>query len=299
MVKQIIITGSVIFLGLCAFISLDISNFNHAEKGNAAEKEDQWIQLFNGKDLDAWDVKITGHHLNDNYGNTFRVEDGVMKVSYDRYQNFDERYGHIFHKEKFSAYLLAIEYRFTGEQVAGGPGWAYRNSGAMLHAQSAASMGKDQDFPISIEVQFLGGNGKDERSTSNLCTPGTNVVMNDQLFTPHCINSTSNTYHKDRWVRAEVLVLGDSVIHHILEGDTVLSYEKPQIGGGNVSNYDPAVKKDGQLLKDGYIALQSESHPIEFRKVELFNLEEYMDEPEELERILQQLQVRDTKEDQF
>jgi hypothetical protein len=237
--------------------------------------------------------------LNDNYKNTFRVEDGMMKVSYDQYEEFDDRFGHIFFKEKFSAYLLAIEYRFTGEQVAGGAGWAYRNSGVMVHSQSAVSMGKDQDFPISVEVQFLGGNGKDKRSTSNLCTPGTHVVMNGELFTPHCTNSTSKTYHNDRWVRAEVLVLGNSRINHILEGDTVLTYTKPQIGGGNVSNYNSEVKKDGQPLKEGYIALQSESHPIEFRKVELFNLEEYMDEPEELERILQQLRVRDTKEDQF
>ena len=260
-----------------------------------AQKEpltNEWIQLFNGKDLVDWDLKIREHELNENYGNTFQVEDGVLKVSYDQYQNFDEKFGHIFYKQKFSAYLLAIEYRFTGEQATGGPGWAFRNSGVMLHSQSAASMGKEQDFPISIEVQFLGGNGKDERSTSNLCTPGTNVVMNGELFTDHCTNSSSKTYHGDQWVRAEILVLGDSVIKHILEGDTVLTYTKPQIGGGSVSNHDPAVKKDGQLLNEGYIALQSESHPIEFRKVELFILEEYMNDPDKLKEVLQQLKTR-------
>jgi hypothetical protein len=142
----------------------------------------------------------------------------------------------------------------------------------MLHSQSPESMTKDQDFPISIEVQFLGGSGSGERSTANLCTPGTHVVMNGNLVTQHCTNSSSKTYHGDQWVRAEVHVLGDSSIKHIVEGTTVLAYEKPQIGGGSVNNFNPAVKQDGTPLTEGYIALQAESHPVEFRKVELLNL---------------------------
>jgi hypothetical protein len=263
------------------------------QQQKADQEQGDWIQLFNGKDLEDWDIKIRGHALNENFGNTFRVEDGMLKVGYDQYEAFDEQYGHLFHKQKFSSYLLVMEYRFVGEQAKGGPGWATRNSGAMLHSQAAATMGLDQDFPISLEAQLLGGNGTDERTTANLCTPGTNVVMGDTLFTPHCINSSSKTYHGDQWVRAEVLVLGDSIVKHIVEGDTVLVYEKPQIGGGNVSNHDPAVKKDGQLLKEGYIALQSESHPIEFRKVELFNLEQYMDDPQKLKNVLRDLQKRE------
>lgn len=153
-----------------------------------------WIKLFNGKDLKDWKVKIKDHPLNENFGNTFRAENGLMKVSYDQYDDFKEQYGHIFYKKKFTAYLLVIEYRFTGEQVKGGPGWAYRNSGAMLHCQSPESMYLNQDFPISLEDQLLGGNGKDERSTCNLCTPGTNVFLKGKLFTPHCVNSASKTY---------------------------------------------------------------------------------------------------------
>lgn len=255
----------------------------------------KWVQLFNGKDLNDWQVKITGYPLNENYGNTFRVQDGKMQVGYDQYQSFDERYGHIFYKQKFSAYLLAMEYRFIGNQVKGGPGWALRNSGAMIHAQEPATMGLKQDFPISIEVQLLGGNGKDERHTANLCTPGTNVVMKDKLFTAHCIDSNSKTFHGEQWVRVEVLVLGDSMVQHIVAGDTVLTYYKPQVGGGNVGNYDPAVKKDGQLLKGGFIALQSESHPVEFRKVELFNLEPYLKDQKKLHRVLHQLATENAK----
>ncbi len=239
-------------------------------QNNPNKKE--WIQLFNGKDLDGWDVKIAGYDLNDNFGNTFRIENGVMKTAYDQYGQYNNRFGHIFYRQKFSHYIVAAEYRFVGEQAPGAPDWAFRNSGIMVHSQSAQSMKKDQDFPICIEVQLLGGRDSGERSTANLCTPGTNVEMNGKLITQHCVSSTSKTYRGDQWVRVEVEVLGDSEIRHIIEGQTVLSYQKPQIGGGNVSNFDPEVKKDGMLLSEGYISLQSESHPIEFRKVELLNL---------------------------
>lgn len=232
----------------------------------------EWRTLFNGKDLNDWDIKIAGHALNENFGNTFRIDSGKLVVRYDGYDSFRYQYGHIFYKEKFSHYLLAIEYRFVGDQATGGEGWATRNSGAMLHAQSAASMLRDQDFPISIEAQFLGGLGEGERPTANLCTPGTNVYLGDTLFTPHCINSRSKTYNGDQWVRVELLVLGDSLIRHMVNGDTVLEYSRPTIGDGVVHNYDSAIKLDGTPLTEGYIALQSESHPIEFRKVELLEL---------------------------
>ena len=232
-------------------------------------KKENWIQLFNGKDFTGWNIKITGSALNDNYKNTFRVEDGMIKVSYDEYEKFNNEFGHIFFIEPFSHYKLRIEYRFTGDQVPGGPSWAFRNSGVMLHSQSAASMNLDQDFPVSIEAQFLGGDGVSERTTGNVCTPGTNIVMNGQLITQHCTNSSSKTYHGDVWVHAEFVVLGDSIIHHIIEGDTVLTYTKPQIGGGLPEGFPLT---EGTLLKDGYICLQAESHPVEFRKVELLDL---------------------------
>jgi hypothetical protein len=260
--------------------------------GMAQEKKTKgWIQLFNGKDLKNWDIKIKGYDLNDNFANTFRVENGLLKVRYDGYKNFDEKYGHIFYKKQFSAYLIVVEYRFVGEQVPGGPGWAIRNNGIMLQGQTAASMGKDQDFPISLEEQLLGGNGKDARPTGNLCTPGTNVVMNGKLITEHCITSTSKTYHGDQWVRASALVLGDSVIKHIIFKDTVLVYQKPQVGGGSVSNADASLLQDGRLLKEGTISLQSESHPTDFRKIALFDLSPYVNDPVKLDAILKKLQA--------
>jgi hypothetical protein len=248
------------------------------QKLAAGPDQREWIPLFNGKDLDGWVPKITGYEAGENFGRTFRVENGILRVAYYQYDTFANRFGHLFYKTPFSHYVLAVEYRFTGEQVKGGPDWGFRNSGIMIHGQPVETMRKDQDFPISIEVQLLGGRGDGKpRSTANLCTPGTNVVMNGKLETTHCVNSSSKTFDGDQWVRVEVEVHGDGVVTHRVNGETVLSYEKPQIGGGAVANYDPAMKKDGQLLTGGSISLQSESHPVEFRLVELLNLVGCMD----------------------
>ena len=235
--------------------------------------EGEWIQLFNGKNLDGWKVKIKGYDLGDNYGNTFRVEDGVLKVAYDQYEKFDNKFGHIFYEKPFSKYLLRVEYRFVGEQVPGGPGWAFRNNGIMIHGQSPDSMRKDQDFPVSIEVQLLGGSGTGTRTTANVCTPGTHYVQDGKLITSHCNQSTSKTFHGDQWVTVEVEVHGNEVIRHRVNGELVFEYGQPQL--------DPKDRDAKELIKDGNvmldsgtISLQGESHPTEFRKIELKVLDE-------------------------
>ncbi len=179
-----------------------LAGANGVEAQSEPDKK-EWIQLFNGKDLQGWDVKITGYDLNDNFGRTFRAENGVLKTAYDQYGNFGNRFGHLFYREKFSHYVVAAEYRFVGEQAAGAPGWALRNSGIMVHSQSAQSMMKDQDFPISVEVQLLGGAGTGERSTANLCTPGTHVEMNGKLVTSTNLTWSSPT------IRSAVTRAGD------------------------------------------------------------------------------------------
>ncbi len=234
----------------------------------------RWISLFNGKDLEGWKVKITGYELGDNFADTFRVEDGVMKVCYDGYEKFDGKFGHIFYETPFSHYILRAEYRFVGEQVPGGPGWAFRNNGLMLHCQSPESMGKGQNFPVSIEVQLLGGDGKNKRSTGNLCTPGTNVVIDGKLVTQHCISSTSKTYHGDEWVTIEVEVHGNGIVRHIMDGQVVLEYEKPQLDERDGDAKKLIAAGADIMVGEGYISLQAESHPCEFRKVEIMLLEE-------------------------
>ena len=194
---------------------------------------EEWVSLFNGKDLDDWVVKIRGHEPGVNFGNTFRVEDGLMTTGYEAYgDDYGDRFGHIFYREPYSHYRLRVEYRFVGEQAAGAPGWAARNSGAMVHSQDPYSMPAGQDFPISLEVQFLGGLGDGkERPTANMCSPGTHIEYHGEFTETHCINSTSPTFHGDEWVTVEALVLGSERIVHHVNGESVMEYGNLTFGG--------------------------------------------------------------------
>ena len=227
-----------------------------------------WQPLFNGRTLDGWVVKLAHHELGDNYADTFRAADGVIRVDYDKYGEFGARFGHLFYKQKLSHYVLALEYRFFGEQARGGPGYARLNSGVMVHSQAPETILKDQDWPISVEAQFLAGG----RTTMNVCTPGTEIFMQGAMVKAHCTNSTSRVYGNDEWVAVEVEVLGSERVRHLIDGRTVLQFETPTIGGGVANGFDPAIKKDGAVLTEGYIGLQAESQPVEFRNVRLLNL---------------------------
>lgn len=237
------------------------------------KSSEEWVSLFNGKDLNDWIVKIKGFPAGENYNNTFVVEDGVLKVNYDAYNDkFNNTFGHIYYKKPFSNYKFRMDYRFTGDQLSDGEGWATRNSGIMFHCEDPKKMGVDQNFPVSLEVQLLGGNGADERSTANLCTPGTHVKMNSELQTEHCISSISKTYHGDQWVHIEIEVRNDSIIKHFINGEEVIRYFKPEYGGKVDFNEELWKNKEGQPVKSGYISLQSESHPVEFKNIEILEL---------------------------
>jgi len=233
---------------------------------SVAQSVDDWTPLFNGRDLEGWTPKIRGFEAGEDPLDTFIVTDGLLTVDYSSYVNFEDRFGHLFYETPFSDYVLRVEYRIIGDQLPDGPGWAFKNSGVMFHSQSPESMPADQDFPISLEVQFLGGNGVDDRPTANLCTPGTHVEMDGVLIEEHCVAAQAPTFHGQEWVTVDVVVEGPS-IKHVVNGDTVLAYGRPSIGGGVVDGFDSAQKPDGEPLTGGYIALQSESHPIQFRSV--------------------------------
>jgi len=239
---------------------------------NETSKKDSWTKLFNGKDLNDWIIKIKGHPVGDNYNNTFVVENGIMKVNYKAYDSFNNAFGHIYFKKSFSDYKFRLKYRFTGEQILGGAGWAERNSGVMIHCEDPNKIGLNQNFPVSIEVQLLGGLGSGERSTGNLCTPGTHVTIDKEEITNHCIESTSKTYHGEQWVSLEIEVRHDSIIKHIINGDEVLTYNKPVLGGQVDFNEAYWKSRDGQPLTGGFISLQSESHPVEFKDIEILEL---------------------------
>nr|WP_299385818.1 DUF1080 domain-containing protein [Allomuricauda sp.] len=236
-----------------------------------AAAEDPWIQLFNGKDINDWTVKIHHYEVGDNFGDTFRVEDGIIKVRYDQYEgDYNERYGHLYYNTPYSHYHLSMEYRFAKPWYDTAPDYTLLNSGLMFHSQDPKTMPKEQDWPISVEMQFLAEVKEGEpRPTGNMCSPGTDVVYEGKIDPRHCISSSSKTYKPEEWVKAELIVHGDSLVTHIINGEKVLEYTKPQIGGGVANRYDESIKIDGKPLKEGFIALQSEGQPIDFKNIKL------------------------------
>jgi hypothetical protein len=230
----------------------------------------EWRTLFNGHDLDGWVVKLAHHAVGDNFGDTFRVEDGAIAVRYDKYgDDFGARFGHLFYTDPFSHYVLSLDYRIRGPQQKGGPSYARLNSGVMIHSQAPQTILKDQDWPISVEAQFLAGN----QTTMNVCTPGTEIFMRGTMVKAHCTNSSSRRYVEDgAWVSVQVEVIGNERVRHYVDRQLVLEYETPQIGGGVATGFDPKIKIDGTPLASGYIGLQAESQPVEFRNIRLLNL---------------------------
>ncbi|MEM9831263.1 MAG: DUF1080 domain-containing protein [Bacteroidota bacterium] len=277
MLKSIILSHFLI--SLC-FAILSCTSENKPDNEVASDppqktSQPEWVSLFNGEDLDAWMVKIHHYEVGDNYGSTFRVVDSVIQVRYNEYEgDFNDRFGHLYYEQPYSHFHLKLEYRFVGDLHPGAPSFTIRNSGVMFHSQDPRTMPREQNWPISVEMQFLGGlsDGK-PRPTGNMCSPGTDVIYQGQIDPRHCISSSSETYDGDQWVQAELIVLSDSLVTHIINGDTVLQYTQPQVGGGVVERFDPAQKPDGKLLTKGYIALQSEGQPIDFRNIQLLNLE--------------------------
>ena len=261
-----------LFVAMSLLILLSASYSENTTQN--ANFENEWRTLFNGKNLDGWIVKIHHHDFGDNYANTFRVVDGKIQVNYDDYEEFNERYGHLFFTEPFSSYHLKFEYRFTEQWMKDAPSYTYRNSGIMFHSQDPKTILKEQDWPISVEYQMLADAGDgNPRPTGNMCSPGTEVFFNGKLFPGHCINSSSITYNWDEWVSGELIVYSDSLVIHIVNGDTVLQYTKPHIGGGVANRYNPDIKVDGQPLKNGYIGLQAEGQGVEFREINIKNLD--------------------------
>lgn len=244
----------------------------HFASTTTQAQESEWQTIFNGENLDGWTIKFASQNVGVNFRDTFRVEDGMMRVVYDNYETFDNAYAHIFYKEKLSHYRLKFDYRFTGEQVPESEVWNIRNSGVMFHSQSPESMYFEQFFPASIENQLLGGLGDgNSRRTGNICTPGTDFEIHGVLMRKHCYRSYSKTYHGDQWVNAEIEVRGDTLIRHFINGELVFEYSKPRIIPNEEDSADFVTEP--LPLKEGYIALQAESHPIDFKNIMLMKLQ--------------------------
>lgn len=255
------------FIVIC-FIGIFCISCKQETKQPKTQDQPKWVSLLSNDNIDDWIVKIKGYPAGENYKNTFRINNGILSVNYTEYQDtFNNTFGHIYYKKPFSNYRLRLDYRFLDDQIADGEEWGYKNSGIMLHCEDPKNIGLDQAFPVSIEAQFLGGNGKEERPTGNVCTPGMHINIDDKLVTEHCISSTAKTYHDDQWVHVEVEVRSDSIIRHFINGEKVIEYTKPVYGGDYGTPFSES--RAGKPVTSGYISLQSESHPIEFKNIEI------------------------------
>ena len=249
----------MMFKNTCTIISL-FTACTSLVLGDEASDE-KWIPLFNGKDLEGWTPKFADSPLGENPGNVFRVEDGLLKVSYEDSGKFKGDFGHLFYKTPYSHYRIRAEFRFTGEQLQGGPAWAFRNNGLMLHAQAPDTMALEQNFPNSIEVQMSGADAEKNPRTADrpmgcLFTPGTRVMLDGEEYAGGPNSASGEPMSGLEWVTIEVEVRGGEEFIHYVNGKEVLRYQKPML-------------QDGTPLTRGYIAIQSETHPTEFRKIEL------------------------------
>ena len=235
---------------------------------NISTPDPKWVSLFNGKNLDGWTMKIAGYKAGENFGNTFRVQEGILSVRYDQYDSFRNKFGALYYNKKLTNYRLKVEYRFVGETTAGAPVWGFRDGGIQYHGQAASAVGLDQSFPVCLEYNLHGGNGKDERPVGEICTPGTTVEINGKPNASFCTPPVvKKTFHGDQWVTVEIEVRGNK-IRHFVNGEEILAFENPK--------YNPQhevgktlIKGRDAGIKDGYVSLQSNSHPIDFRKIEI------------------------------
>lgn len=240
----------------------------------AQAADDDWKPLFNGRDLSGWTIKIAKHPLGENYNDTFRVEDGILKVSYDKWDKFDRQFGHLYTNQAYSNYILRLEYRITGKAPEDSPPWAKLNSGVMIHSQSPLSLALDQEFPASMEFQFLATGATAGKQTANVCTPGTNLEMNGKFTEDHIIDSRSKLYPLDQWVSVEVEVHGNREVIHRINGEEVLRYQHPQLDPKDESAQRLLAAGAPLQLSFGHIALQAESQPIWFRNIRIKQLEQ-------------------------
>ena len=239
------------------------------DSANTTTTNKPWVSLFNGKDLTHWKLKIAGYPLQENYGHTFRVADNMLSTRYNEYDSFNGRFGSIFYDKKFTNYRLRVEYRFVGDLTKGAPVWGYKDGGIQYHCQAPETMGLNQAFPVCLEYNILGQKDSgEERATGEICASGIYVEVNGKRNTSYCTPPTiKKSYTGDQWVTAEIDVR-DGKITHFVNGEKVLEFQNPRYDSSHAEGIK-FIKAGKDLVRDGYISLQSNSHPMDFRKIEI------------------------------
>jgi 3-keto-disaccharide hydrolase len=256
-----------------AALSLSLVACAKKPQVNVSAPAGQWISLLNGKNLEDWTVKIAGHDLNDNYRNTFRVEDGLLKVSYEQYEKFGGRFGSLFYKKKLSHYWFRAEYRFVGKQVSGAPSWAYKNSGIQLHSQAPDTVRKDQEFPVSVEFDIVGGRLLGRHPTGDVCENGTRVTIDGSVLRDKCSKLSDVTIPGDEWVVILAEVQGGTRVRQIVNGVLVVEYTDLALDENDADARRLLNSGGDKALTSGYLSIQANGHPIEFRRIEILPID--------------------------
>jgi hypothetical protein len=233
----------------------------------------QWLSLFNGHDLNGWTPKIAGRDAGENYRDTFTVENGLLKVSYRRYDRFDDHFGSLFYNTPFSHYWVRAEYRFTGKAAAGAPGWTYKNSGIQLHSQPVASMRKDQQFPVSVEFDLVGGWIVGSRPTGDVCHYGTRILLGGAPVPVLCSKLSDITIRDDQWVTVLAEVDGGKRVTQAVNGAVMVEYTDLTLDDANADAQRLLAAGAAKALTSGLISIQSNGYPIEFRRIEVLPLD--------------------------
>jgi|SRR5215217_5683691 len=255
---------TLLLFALPFFLQSCISTKNGTEK----KESEKWISLFNGKNLDNWTPKIAGYKLGENYGNTFRVEGGMLQVRYDQYKDFKNTFGALYYTKKFKDYRLKVEYRFVGDTTAGAPSWGYKDGGIQYDCQPPATIALDQPFPVCLEYNLHGGNGNEERPTGEICANGMYVEIGGQRNTSYCtLPAVKRTFTGDQWVAAEIEVRNGTITHFV-NGEKILEFKNPRYDSAHAIG-KTFITDNNDVVKDGYISLQSNSQPMDFRKIEI------------------------------
>ena len=254
----------ILFLAIPFLLQSYKSNNNNHQQQHGKH----WVSLFNGKDISGWKPKIAGYPLGENFGNTFRVADKILSTRYNEYDSFNSRFGALYYDKKFTNYRLKVEYRFVGNLTPGAPSWGFRDGGIQYHCQSPATVGLNQPFPVCLEYNLLGGKETGERPTGEICASGIYVEMNGKRNTNYCTPPTvKRTFAGDQWVTAEIDVM-DGKITHFVNGEQVLQFENPRFDSTHQEG-KKFINAGKDMVRDGYISLQSNSHPMDFRKIEI------------------------------
>jgi hypothetical protein len=228
------------------------------------------VKIFNGQDLTGWVPLIKKSAFNVNYQNTFRADPAnqIIRVTYEDYPDtdFDGRYGMLYYDKYLTDYRVRLTYRFREPQAQNPSQWGKNNTGLMLFGIDPRDVMGDPDFPPAIEIQLLGTPSTGGTNNANLCQPGGMWVS--KLFGEN--NGSGNGCKASKsgpaptageWVtiEAEVLVSGETKIYQHPETITpVLSISGPMY--------------NNQPVLGGYMAIQSESQPVEFKDIELKEL---------------------------